>query len=238
MSGVGAAFGFYDDVTNQDKTYGEAFAHNAAVVGVGFIPVIGTAVFVGTPVGWAAVGLAATGTGIAIGFNAAYHNNLFGLQTGLDAVGRGLDSIAKGVWGLARNPGEAIQNGANVVNEQIDGAGVYVQNTADNANDGIQSGVNSAQQTVEGLGRRAQQDAGFIEGYAIDIGVNVAGEAIEYVGNELQRGVVTANEVAQAGLDFASEKLERTGVAMSSAGQAVKDGINTINPMNWSWGKS
>ncbi|MCR6109796.1 hypothetical protein HXA35_05515 [Bacillus sp. A301a_S52] len=238
LSGVGAAFGFHDDITNHDKTYGEAFVHNAAVVGVGFAPAIATAVFVGTPAGWAAVGVAAVGTGLAIGFNAAYHNNLFGLQDGLDAIGRGLDSMAKGVWNFAQNPGEAIQNGANAVNEQIDNASVYVQNTADNANDAVQSGVNTAKQTVEGLGQMAQQHTGFVGDAAIEMGVNAAGEAIEYVGNELQNGIATANEVAQAGLDFASETVNRVGEAASSAGEAVKDGISALNPMKWSWGKS
>ncbi|UTR13823.1 T7SS effector LXG polymorphic toxin [Salipaludibacillus sp. LMS25] len=237
LSGVGAAFGFHDDVTNHDKTYGEAFVHNVAVVGAGFIPAIAVAAVGVTPVGWAAVGVSAAGVLAAAGFNYLYQTNWLGIQDGLDAIGRGLDSMCKSVWNFAKNPGEAIQNGANAVNEQIDNASVYVQNTADNANDAVQSGVNTAKQIVEGLGQMAQQHTGFVGDAAIEMGVYAAGEAIEYVGNELQNGIATANEVAQAGLDFASETVYRVGEAASSAGEAVKDGISALNPMNWSWEK-
>jgi hypothetical protein len=237
LSGVGAAFGFHDDITNHDKTYGEAFMHNGTTLGVGLLAAAGAATFI-TPVGWGVVAAGAIGTGVATGFNYFYQRNILGLQDGLDAIGRGLDSMATAWWDTVRNPGEAIQNGVNTANEHIDNASAYVQNTADNANDAVQSGVNTAKQTVEGLGQMAQQHTGFVGDAAIEIGVNAAGEAIEYVGNELQRGIATANDVAQAGLDFASETVNRAGEVASSAGEAVKDGINALNPMNWSWGKS
>ncbi|UJW56913.1 LXG domain-containing protein [Bacillus sp. A116_S68] len=225
LSGVGAAFGFHDDVTNHDKTYGEAFAHNGAVLGAGFIPAIAVAAVGVTPVGWAAAGVAAAGALAAAGFNYLYQTNWLGIQDGLDAIGRGLDFMAKGVWNFARNPGEAIQNGVNTANELIDNASVYVQNTADSTNVAIQSGVDTTKQAVEGLGYIAQQDTGLLEGFAIEIGANLAGEAIEYAGNQLQKGVATTNEITQAGLGLMQTGIESAGdVVLTMSGfEALND---------------
>ena len=117
----GFSVGMYDDMVNNDKTVGEAVAHNGAAVGVGLgvgkATTIAYAVLMGTnPVGWAVLGGFALGIVATTFFNLAYENNWLGLQDGLDWVGEKIDKAWDGTKDIASNIGEAIKSGLNAIN--------------------------------------------------------------------------------------------------------------------------
>lgn len=123
---TGFGLGMYEDVSINDKTVGEAVAHNATSLGVGVLGQTGgsalTAFMLGSnPVGWAAiaggvvVGIAATGF-----YNLVYNKNFLGLQDELDYIGQKLDQGGREIKTMAanfvENTGEAIKSGWNVIN--------------------------------------------------------------------------------------------------------------------------
>lgn len=81
---VGGVLGYYDDVYNNDKTPGQAIAHNGASIAVS----TGTGAGIGLAAGWIGLGAAAV---VGFTFNAAYNNNILGLQDGLDWTGEKID---------------------------------------------------------------------------------------------------------------------------------------------------
>ncbi|MDR1568446.1 MAG: LXG domain-containing protein [Streptococcaceae bacterium] len=90
---AGFGLGMYDDMANNDKTFGQAVMHNGSALGFG----AGASVLLlgSNPVGWAALG--AIGVGVAAGalFNLAYDNNFLGMQDGLDFLGSKVDDGMK-----------------------------------------------------------------------------------------------------------------------------------------------
>ncbi len=57
VAGVGFGIGMYDDLANDDKTFGEALSHNGMTLAAGSVAAFGVAALVSNPVGWAVVGI-------------------------------------------------------------------------------------------------------------------------------------------------------------------------------------
>ena len=95
VAGVGFGIGMYDDLANDDKTFGEALSHNgmtlAAGSAMGTIVSVGITMLASNPVGWAVLGGFAAATGFAIAADWAYENNLWGLKDETDWVGHKID---------------------------------------------------------------------------------------------------------------------------------------------------
>lgn len=87
MYGIGPALGMYDDLSNNDKTVGEAVAHN----GTSLALAIGTGAVV-SAVGAPVVAGLAVGAGLGLLFEASYNRNWLGIQTGLDKAGEAISS--------------------------------------------------------------------------------------------------------------------------------------------------
>lgn len=118
MNPAFAAIGFHYGVESdmaEGKTRGEAVAHNggALLVGIGVTAGLGLAL---TPVGWAAVGVAAAGVGATMFFEFLYNKNVFGLQDGLDWVGNKLDDAEDWVGDKLDSAGEALSNTLDFIN--------------------------------------------------------------------------------------------------------------------------
>ena len=135
LMGIGFGLGMYDDMANKDKTVGQAVVHNGLSTGLtwgaGSVTASGlTAVAVATlgttPVGWAAVGIAAVGWGVGYlvgrGFDLAYNNNFWGLQDGIDAVGKWLDDAGKTVGQAVSHGVESAKSWATDVTNDIGNA--------------------------------------------------------------------------------------------------------------------
>ena len=92
ITAVGFASGMYTDISEDNKTVGEAVAHNSLTTGVGIGTAAGTmaitAALVSNPGGWAVLGGLAVGTVLTYGAEWAYKNNWLGIKTGTDWVGR------------------------------------------------------------------------------------------------------------------------------------------------------
>ena len=65
---AGMGYGVYDDLANNDKTAGEALAHNGTSLMVGVGTTVGLGLLVSNPVGWAAAGVVAAGAVATVGF--------------------------------------------------------------------------------------------------------------------------------------------------------------------------
>lgn len=100
----GYGIGMYDDLINNDKTVGEALAHNTTSLGVGIAgSTIGASVTasllisfgVSNPVGWAILGSVAVGVFATWGFNYLYDNNIGNVQDDSDRIGRVIDYTLK-----------------------------------------------------------------------------------------------------------------------------------------------
>lgn len=61
VAGVGFGIGMYDDLANDDKTFGEALSHNGMTLAAGSVAAFGVAALVSNPVGWAVVGILTAG---------------------------------------------------------------------------------------------------------------------------------------------------------------------------------
>ncbi|MFB1051935.1 T7SS effector LXG polymorphic toxin [Paraliobacillus sp. JSM ZJ581] len=121
FTAVSAIAGYHEDIHVKGKTVGEAVMHNGTSVVVGMAGgaiggVIGTTLAISNPIGWAAVGTLAVGTGLTWAFNWAYDKNFLGLQDGLDAVGQKVDNFGESIVDTAKNVGEAISNGLEEMN--------------------------------------------------------------------------------------------------------------------------
>ncbi len=85
ITAVGFASGMYTDISEDNKTVGEAVAHNSLTTGAG---VVAGALLATTPPGIAITGVIVIGTGVTLFSEAAYKNNWPGIKTGTDWVGK------------------------------------------------------------------------------------------------------------------------------------------------------
>jgi hypothetical protein len=139
---IGFSVGMYDDVAN-NKTGGEALAHNVSLVGIGAgVSILGkgivTVALGSNPGGWAIAACVAGTVAITTGFEIAYQNNFLGIQDGLDTVGRIIDDIGVG---------EAIQNGI----ESLDKFGTTVKDKASEAATTVGEAIKSGIDTINPL---------------------------------------------------------------------------------------
>lgn len=84
---VGFTYGMYNDLSNNDKTVGEAVAHN----GTSFAWAVGTGVVL-SAVGAPVVAGLAIGAVVGYGFDLAYNHNWGEFQDKLDKVGEAVSS--------------------------------------------------------------------------------------------------------------------------------------------------
>ncbi|MDU2553432.1 MAG: transposase, partial [Staphylococcus epidermidis] len=88
ITAVGFASGMYTDISEDNKTVGEAVAHNSLTTGAGIgAGVVAGAFLATTPPGIAITGVIVIGTGVTLFSEAAYKNNWLGIKTGTDWVG-------------------------------------------------------------------------------------------------------------------------------------------------------
>lgn len=118
---AGLTYGMYEDIYHNDKTVGEAAAHNVASLAAGASVVYIGSLVASDPIGW---GVLAAGVGTTIAFEYMYEKNIFGLQDGLDWVGQKVD------WAV-----EQIGNGWNTmtdwVTDAVESVGEAITNTLD-----------------------------------------------------------------------------------------------------------
>jgi len=110
---AGFGYGMYDDLANNDKTVGEAVAHNAAAGSAGLATGLATVLVFGNPTGLATVAIAAGGAYL---FDLAYRNDFRRIQSKLDAVGSKIDDVWEGTKDVASKAGEAISNTVSAMN--------------------------------------------------------------------------------------------------------------------------
>ena len=90
--GVGFGLGMYDDLANNNKTIGEATAHNGFTTGVGVTASIGATVALSSnPVGWAIAGGIAAGILLSAAVDFAYQTNWKGTRDKVDWAGHQID---------------------------------------------------------------------------------------------------------------------------------------------------
>ncbi|MDV8169491.1 LXG domain-containing protein, partial [Streptococcus pneumoniae] len=89
ITAVGFASGMYTDISEDNKTVGEAVAHNSLTTGAGIgAGIVAGAFLATTPPGIAITGVIVIGTGVTLFSEAAYKNNWLGIKTGTDWVGK------------------------------------------------------------------------------------------------------------------------------------------------------
>ncbi|WP_419893663.1 hypothetical protein [Oceanobacillus kimchii] len=108
---IGFGYGMYTDTINNDKSVGEAYAHNLASIMAG----VGATAFVSI---FASVGLGtmAIGVGATIAFEFAYEVNFLGLQDGLDWAGQQFDKGWETITNWVGDVGQAMHNSWNILN--------------------------------------------------------------------------------------------------------------------------
>lgn len=106
LVGLGFGLGMYDDITNKDKTVGQAVVHNGVSTGLSLgtatgVATVATFILGSNPVGWAAVGVGVAAMGASTlvdwGFSTAYEENFLGVRDGLDTVGEWFDETVNTV---------------------------------------------------------------------------------------------------------------------------------------------
>ena len=99
VAGVGFGIGMYDDLANDNKTFGEALSHNGMTLAAGSVAAFGVAALVSNPVGWAVVGILTAGIIGSIVSDYLYQNNYFGIKDKVDWAGHkideGIDAVNK-----------------------------------------------------------------------------------------------------------------------------------------------
>ena len=108
-------YGMYDDMENDDKTFGEAVTHNIFTTGVSMgagtlLTEVSLAFFAGTPAGWTILGAAALGVAAGTGASYLYDNNVLGIRDGLDWLGGKIDEGINWV-------GNKVNDGVNAIGE-------------------------------------------------------------------------------------------------------------------------
>ncbi|HEI7729946.1 transposase [Staphylococcus aureus] len=128
VAGVGFGIGMYDDLANDDKTFGEALSHNGMTLAAGSA---GTAVGAGlatfvlgsNPVGWVILAGLAMSTVFALGTDLIYQNNIFGLKDKVDWVGHKIDNsidvVKKTTEKSMDSVGNAVSEAKNIISNHI-----------------------------------------------------------------------------------------------------------------------
>ncbi|OEH54451.1 hypothetical protein AQ616_11880 [Oceanobacillus sp. E9] len=141
LLGVSIAIGTYSDLTQTDKTAGEAIVKNTYSSGFGFLTGVGITVgfkglgamgLISNPIGWALAGTVVGGTIATTLANWAYDNNFLNIQDGVDWTGQKLD------WA-----GEQLSNGFNWVDEQVNKGISWVGDQVNKIGDAFSSGLDS-----------------------------------------------------------------------------------------------
>ncbi|HCV8785934.1 TPA: transposase, partial [Staphylococcus aureus] len=115
VAGVGFGIGMYDDLANDDKTFGEALSHNALTTGIGTGAGIAiTAALATNPVGWTVLAGFAVGTLFTFITDWAYQNNIAGIKDKADWVGHKIDD---GIDVAKKSTEKAIDSVGNVVGQ-------------------------------------------------------------------------------------------------------------------------
>ncbi|HDC6265128.1 TPA: transposase [Staphylococcus aureus] len=125
VAGVGFGIGMYDDMANDDKTFGEALSHNgmtlAAGSGAGAVVTVGASILLGSnPVGWAVIGGFVAGTLVSKAADWAYQSNWNGIKDKTDWVGHKIDDsidvVKKSTEKAVDSVGEATKSISNHLN--------------------------------------------------------------------------------------------------------------------------
>ena len=158
--GVSFGLGMYDDLANNNKTIGEATAHNGLTTGAG----VGASVIVGlalssNPVGWAIAGGIAAGTLAAVVVDSAYQTNFLGTKDKVDWAGhqidKGIDKYidfktkqidleAKGALYIKNKLQDSSQEVAKTVKNSTD----YISNKAKKVEKNVGEAVNNVKKVV------------------------------------------------------------------------------------------
>nr|WP_232806091.1 T7SS effector LXG polymorphic toxin [Staphylococcus caledonicus] len=118
--GIGFSLGMYDDLTNNNKTIGEAVAHNGLTTGVGVgATIVATVALSSTPVGWAILDGMATSTTLVALVDLAYQNNWQGVKDGVDWTGHQIDKGIAKYLGFKINQHALEVRGANFVKHKL-----------------------------------------------------------------------------------------------------------------------
>ena len=141
LTAVGATVGYYDDVNNNDKTKGQAIAHNGASIAVSGGAVFTVGIAVSGPAGWAAAGASAVA---GIIFKAAYDNNYLGVQTGLDWTGDRLSDAGDWAGDRIEDAQEQLGNARNWADNQMNHAADGVREAGEGIRDGVQNMTDKA----------------------------------------------------------------------------------------------
>ncbi|MBT2598932.1 MULTISPECIES: T7SS effector LXG polymorphic toxin [unclassified Oceanobacillus] len=113
---IGFGYGMYTDTINNDKSVGEAYAHNLSSLLAGFGTTAGLGLVVSNPAGWAAAGIVTAGVGATMLFEFLYKNNTIGIQDGLDWAGQQFDKGWETITNWAGDVGQAMHNSWNILN--------------------------------------------------------------------------------------------------------------------------
>ena len=119
VAGVGFGIGMYDDLANDNKTFGEALSHNGMTLAAGSVAAFGVAALVSNPVGWAVVGILTAGIIGSIVSDYLYQNNYFGIKDKVDWAGHkideGIDAVNKTAEKAVDSVGNAIGDATKVL---------------------------------------------------------------------------------------------------------------------------
>ncbi len=119
VAGVGFGIGMYDDLANDNKTFGEALSHNGMTLAAGSVAAFGVAALVSNPVGWAVVGILTAGIIGSTVSDYLYQNNYFGIKDKVDWAGHkideGIDAVNKTAEKAVDSVGNAIGDATKVL---------------------------------------------------------------------------------------------------------------------------
>ncbi len=124
VAGVGFGIGMYDDMANDDKTFGEVLSHNgmtlAAGAGVGAVVTVGASILLGSnPVGWAIIGVLAASSLASMFADWAYQTNILGLKDKTDWVGHKIDDSLQAVENSVDSIKNTVGNAKKNISKQI-----------------------------------------------------------------------------------------------------------------------
>ncbi|CPM93946.1 Phage protein [Staphylococcus aureus] len=114
VAGVGFGIGMYDDLANDDKTFGEALSHNGMTLAAGSVAAFGVAALVSNPVGWAVVGILTAGIIGSIVSDYLYQNNYFGIKDKVDWAGHKID---EGIDAVNKTAEKAVDSVGNTIGD-------------------------------------------------------------------------------------------------------------------------
>lgn len=128
VAGVGFGIGMYDDLANDNKTFGEALSHNGMTLaaGIGGTAMLTglTTIFLGSnPIGWAIIGGLVVGSISARVADLMYQNNFFGTKDKVDAIGHKIDD---GIDVVKESAEVTIDSVENTVGEATKSIGKHI----------------------------------------------------------------------------------------------------------------